>query len=289
VVIVTTIFIVRALLVARNKRRAKAEEKRLAAASTVEWESFLDDSLPDEDTSRLLPALPKMMPPSSLPQIPAVHAHAHGSSLPRIVPGHPNNAHVHAPVHPQAGLGAPMPVQMQMQMPMPMPMRMPPPPAIPGVTPLPPPHIPLSPSPQSQSQSFASPSQAQAQAPAPLPPSSNGQPEFTRGIQQRLPPAEGAQGGGAGPGYMSMMPESTRPERATGSAPGAAAAAVTPAPSNGSGGSGAGGGATFVITDAQFPTVTLPESDAPLSGADRGETSEPKMAPPDRDVDGARA
>ena len=101
VVVITTIFVARTVLVARNKKRAKKEESKAAAAG-VEWESFLEDA-------------PKPVPP--MIQRPR----------PMAPPFHPQHQFPHA--------GGPFPMT---ALPPPPPGMTPLPPAPPGMTPLPP-------------------------------------------------------------------------------------------------------------------------------------------------------
>lgn len=269
VIVVTTIFIVRAVLVARNKRRAKEEEKRAAASiNAVEWESFLDE---------MAPAGGVVAPP------PDAGVRIMSSPSP------PPPAHIHPPQ-----------MRQQQQQQQPQPVRMPPPPGphgavmshmphlphgappphmgpphappVPGVTPLPPPHVPLAPQP---------PQPPQPPAAAHYDPHLN--PDGGRGLQQRMPPAEGSQGNGGGPGFMSMLPESTRPIRTPPAHAHAMAAADVgpdiPAPPGAPGGAVAN--TTFTISDTkQLPTVSPPEKEGPPGNAERD--TDAGMAPPDR-------
>lgn len=271
VVVVTTIFIVRAVLVARNKRRAKEEEKRAAAsANTAEWESFLDDAAsPSVDDSPLVPSRAPTTPVNArllgmrpLPSMPPHMMGAHAtpnSHLPPMPPGHmpphmpPHMPHAPPHMHPHMPASPP-----------------PPPPPVAGVTPLPPPHVPLTPV------QHAAAAHAEQQ-------------DGGRGIQNRLPPAEGSQGHGGGPGFMTLMPESTRPIRTPAAAHSQVADGGGGSLNPGAGPGGGGPNATFTITDTKLPTVAPPEQDGPsregpgdhggssMPSADRGDMPAPDI------------
>lgn len=188
IVVVTTIFIARTILVARNKKRARDEEtKARQMQEQPEWDAFFDS--PPAPPSRIQMPPPRVqMPPHMMP--------------PQMMPPHMMPPHIpHMP----------MPMPGQMMPPQPVPMQ--------GTTPLPQNPSPIvlpQMAPQIQQPQMAhSPHAPPQRAPPQQPTTGNG--EVTRGMPQRMPPADNPYGGTAG----SLIPEMTRPVRVSPMADGA--------------------------------------------------------------------
>lgn len=234
--IVTTIFVVRLVFIARNKKKQQVIAERAKSVKNPEWESFFqtENSNSQQPGTHVVGHPPGMNQPVNQPgitpqiinQYPFLNStfrpNATSQSSPQL---NTPSSHQHQPLRPPSLPTTQLPFRPQ---PPPFSTIQQPLPDLSGLTPLPPLPATLDPEPQHQNRSKP---QAEMNA--------NAAHQGGRGMQQRFAPPETMHAGVSMSG--SMLPESTRPVRETSS------------------------DATFTVSAGDIPVVATQESDAPLS------------------------